>query len=67
MKSLWRVVVIGILAIIGINIALKLLGTVFSIAFNLVVPGLILVGICYAIYSLGNKKALGESKNRFLP
>ncbi|MBL8047684.1 MAG: hypothetical protein JNJ45_03280 [Chthonomonas sp.] len=67
MKNIWRVVIIGVLAIIAFNIVIGLLGTVLGFAFKVLIPLAVLGVVVYAIYSMSGGKSLGGRNGKYLP
>ena len=65
-----KFILFAVLAIVGISIALKIVGVVvggiINLILNLLVPAAILLGILYVIYALTGKKSLGGG-GRSLP
>lgn len=68
MKNIIKAIAIMILAIIGLNIAFHVLGTVLTFAFKVGVSLLILSGVAYLIMNLlGGPRSLTGGRRGTLP
>lgn len=68
MNNVAKLIVMTALAAVGVIIAFKLVATVISGIFAIIIPVALLAGIAYAIYSLsGGKRAIGGRGSRYLP
>jgi len=69
--SIGRFLMVAVLGIIGVLIAIKIVGAVLGwalhAAFNIIIPLALVVGVVYVIFRLTEKKALGETKRGILP
>ena len=70
MGNTLKFILFAVLAILGISVALKIVGAVVGglmhLILNLLVPAAILLGILYVIYALTGKKSIGGG-GRSLP
>lgn len=67
MKDFVKIILLVIAGIFAFNIALKLLTGIIALALKILIPVVIVGGILYVVYSMGDKKPLGFGKKRYLP
>ena len=69
--SIGRFLMAAVLGIIGVLLAIKivgaLLGWALHAAFNIIIPLALIVGVVYVVFRLTEKKALAGPKRGILP
>jgi hypothetical protein len=69
--SIGKFLVVAILSVIGVMLAIKIIGALLGwalhAAFNIIIPLALVVGIVYVVYRLTEKTALGGDNRGILP
>lgn len=67
MNSFWKTVIIVVLGLIALKIAAGLVGAIFGLIFNILLPVAVVLGIGWVIYRLSSGKSLTGGSKRTLP